>query len=505
MELEKMRYEEWHTPKRFMNKIFLLLVWLLSAPVMHGQPAYQGKLYVTHKSLSVSHGALNIALTVSYERLKLSSNESLTITPVLKGEGQVLELPSVQIKGAFEQRIYRREQALSSGSSIHRTSRVHPSLVILKDDHAKSRLFSYNYKVKYAAWMKKGMLFLRTGECGCNGKPARIFEDKIADGVTLPLMRAFPVGVAVDQFYLNMVNIVPVVDKGDTLDFIRGVIPYILGKSEEKVANEIYFKLKQLVRSLQEQSGASITGLKIIGYGTPEGNYLKNERNASLRALALKNYLRDSYLVNNAPIEVKWVAEDWDSIRKLVTQSEMPLKQAVTDIITTIDVNRGREHMLASLADGACYKYLWDHIFPRVRRVEYSIGYIRKYRLNTTEEHRSVEVGSRTLKLSDFFALGMSYPKGSNEYNDVFDLAARLFPDSPEAAINAAAVALSKCDAPKARAYLAKYATLPLAYNNTGVLYLLEGNRDKAEVYLQMAAANGVEEAKRTLAYLHGK
>ncbi|MCI1683037.1 MAG: DUF3868 domain-containing protein [Bacteroides sp.] len=499
MEFEKMKYEEWHTSKMFVNKIFLVFVWLLLSHVMSGQPAYQGKLYITNKNLSVSRGTLDITLTVSYERLNLPSNESLTITPVLKGEGQVLELPSVQINGTFEQRIYRREQALSSGSSIH------PSLMILKDDPAKSRLFSYKYQVKYAAWMKNGMLFLRTGECGCNGKPAGIFEDKIADGVTLPLIRTSPIGADVDHFYLNMVNIVPVTDKGDTLDFIRGVIPYGLGKSEEKVANEIYFHLKQVVRSLEEQSGANITNLKITGYGTPEGNYLKNEKNASLRALALKNYLRDAYLVNNAPIEVKWVAEDWDSIRALVMQSEMPLKQAVTDIITTIDVNRGREHMLADLADGASYKYLWDHIFPRVRRVEYSIGYIRKYRLNAMEGRRSFELDSRVLKLSDFFALGMSYPKGSNEYNDVFDLAARLFPDSPEAAINAASVALSKCDAPKARAYLAKYATLPLAYNNTGVLYLLEGNRDKAEVYLQMAAANGVEEAKRTLAYLHGK
>ena len=96
----------------------------------------------------------------------------------------------------------------------------------------------------------------------------------------------------------------------------------------------------------------------------------------------------------------------------------------------------------------------------------------------------------------------MSYPKGSNEYNDAFDLAARLFPDSPEAAINAAAVALSKRDVKKARAYLEKYATLPLAYNNMGILYLLEGNRDKAEVYFQMAAAAGVGEAREALSFL---
>ena len=38
-----------------------------------------------------------------------------------------------------------------------------------------------------------------------------------------------------------------------------------------------------------------------------------------------------------------------------------------------------------------------------------------------------------------------------------------------------------------------------------GILYLLEGNRDKAEVYLQMAAAAGVPQAKEALELLREK
>jgi tetratricopeptide (TPR) repeat protein len=192
------------------------------------------------------------------------------------------------------------------------------------------------------------------------------------------------------------------------------------------------------------------------------------------------------------------MAEDWDSIRSLVQQSGMPLEHAVTDIISTVDLTKGRERVLMDLAGGTPYRYLQDRIFPRVRRVEYAISY-SQHRLDTAEGRRLFELGSRSLKLSEFFNVAMSYPKGSNEYNDALDLAARLFPDSPEAAINAAGVALSKHDLKKAHAYLDRYATLPAAYNNMGILYLLEGNRDKAEVYLQMAAAAGVSEAKKAL------
>lgn len=40
---------------------------------------------------------------------------------------------------------------------------------------------------------------------------------------------------------------------------------------------------------------------------------------------------------------------------------------------------------------------------------------------------------------------------------------------------------------------------MPIAYNNMGILCLQEGKRDKAEVYLTMAAAAGIEQADRVL------
>jgi tetratricopeptide (TPR) repeat protein len=335
---------------------------------------------------------------------------------------------------------------------------------------------------------------------------AALYEDKIAEGVTLPQPRISTGREGIDNRYLSLVNIVPLIDGEDTLHTFKGSIPFWgtggLGRlSDEKQDYEIYFRLRESVHALEKQSGITVTKLKVTGYGAPQGNYRKNEKNASTRALALKNYLRSNYVVNKVPLEVSWVAEDWDSIRTLVETSDMPLRQAVTDIINTVDLTKGRERMLIGLADGTSYGYLVERIFPRVCRVEYAINYTQ-HRLDTAEGRRLFEMGSRSLKLSEFFSVAMSYPKGSNEYNDAFDLAARLFPDSPEAAINAAAVALSKRDVKKARAYLEKYATLPLAYNNMGILYLLEGNRDKAEVYFQMAAAAGVGEAREALSFL---
>ena len=175
------------------------------------------------------------------------------------------------------------------------------------------------------------------------------------------------------------------------------------------------------------------------------------------------------------------------------------LREATLDLINNVDISKGRERMLMNLADGKPYKYLAEKIFPAVMRVDYRIEYTRKP-LDAAESLRLFRTGAqRALRLNEFFAVAGSYPKGSTEYNDVLDLAARLFPDSPEANINAAAVALTKGDTGRARQYLERFSTLPVAYNNMGILCLLEGNRDKAEVYLTMAAAAGVEQAKTAL------
>ncbi|MBP3788157.1 MAG: hypothetical protein J6I52_00880, partial [Prevotella sp.] len=102
----------------------------------------------------------------------------------------------------------------------------------------------------------------------------------------------------------------------------------------------------------------------------------------------------------------------------------------------------------------------------------------------------------------NFYALASTYEVGSREFNDIIDLAARLFPDCAEACIDAAGVALLQGDAQKARRYITPWDTDRRSWCNLGLLHLLEGNRDKAEVYLKMADAAGVPQAREALRML---
>ena len=93
--------------------------------------------------------------------------------------------------------------------------------------------------------------------------------------------------------------------------------------------------------------------------------------------------------------------------------------------------------------------------------------------------------------LSELYTVATGFARGSYEFCEIVALSGRLFPTDPAACINAAGVALLRGDAATARQYLQRLMFDQRAFNNVGLLYLLEGNRDKAEVYLQLATANG--------------
>ena len=80
-----------------------------------------------------------------------------------------------------------------------------------------------------------------------------------------------------------------------------------------------------------------------------------------------------------------------------------------------------------------------------------------------------------------------------------------MFPNCIEASIDAGAVALLQGDVLKARQYLEPWASDQRAWCNLGLLYLMEGNRQQAEVYLRMAAADGVPSATEALHSLQSK
>ena len=162
-----------------------MLLLLLPLCTLCSQEAYMGQIQVTRRSFSLSGNQLHIQMDVNYEGLQMPSDESLTLTPRLQADDQAFSLPSILINGTEKQKVYERARVLGGNSGRHNGDKSTPS-VVLKNDHKTSRRFTYKVSIPFREWMAQADFVLHTEECGCNGKEAGVYHDKIASGILLP-------------------------------------------------------------------------------------------------------------------------------------------------------------------------------------------------------------------------------------------------------------------------------------------------------------------------------
>jgi len=152
------------------------------------------------------------------------------------------------------------------------------------------------------------------------------------------------------------------------------------------------------------------------------------------------------------------------------------LKQEILSIIdkdeNDFDVKEGR---IKALDGGKAYATLLQDCYPALRHSDYTVRYVVRG-FNVEEAKQIIKTRPQQLSLQEMYLVAQTYKKGSNEFNEVFDVAVRMFPDDPTANINAAAIELQRGDLQQAARYLEKAdAQASATLNNRGVLKLLQG------------------------------
>ncbi|GEM_PF-689661 len=264
-------------------------------------------------------------------------------------------------------------------------------------------------------------------------------------------------------------------------------------------------KIDHTIQTVLNDKDVTPVGIFLKGYASPEGNYQSNERLAENRVLALRNYITNRYNLNNDFFTLDSEPEDWAGFReKVEIDNNVPNRYEVLDIINSYEEPDIKEHNLKTLAGGIPYKYVLNHMFPSLRRTEYRIDYtVRGFSLEESRE--IIKTRPQHLSLNEMFAVANSYPIGSEEYNNIFETAVRLYSNDPVANLNAANVAISKGQMNAAFNYLQKAGDSPEAIHSFGIYYLLQDDLDKAESYLQKAKSEGVKEADVNLEIVQNK
>jgi tetratricopeptide (TPR) repeat protein len=134
-----------------------------------------------------------------------------------------------------------------------------------------------------------------------------------------------------------------------------------------------------------------------------------------------------------------------------------------------------------------------------LRHSDYTIEYEVKSYADPKEIERVLRTAPQNLSLEEFYILAQTYESGSDEFNDLFETAVRMYPNDPVANLNAANSAILRKDYRSALRFLDKAGDLPEAKYARGALEVYMEDYDAAKPYLMEAQKLGIAKSEEVL------
>ncbi len=467
-----------------MNKLYILsvLAGLFFLPAMNAQTVTPSGLVVINTEAAVQNDTLHVDINMDIAKINIKSQEGLVLTPIVRTTDRAIELPAVFIGGKNKYKAFHRKEAFGENEIVYIS--VHAK----KDE---SSIINYHYVLPYDPWMETASVILQEEIYGCADCRKENNDIPLLANIDLPIRPLWVAYITPPVEVVKNRNM----EGSAYLDFEvnKSVILPGFRNNPAELA-----KMDKVASNVNDNRYATISSIDVTGYASPEGPYELNERLSKERAFALKEYLQNRYGYKTDLFHVAWKGEDWDGLKKEVEASDLNNKLQLLEIINSSDSYALKDRKVRNLPN---YRLLLNEYYPPLRRVDYRLNYV--VRAFTVEESMEVfKTSPAQLSLNEMFLVANKYPKGSKEFNDIFDVAVRIYPLDPIANINAGAIELEKGDAQQSHRFLDKYESDPRAWNNLGVMYLMEGDFDRAEEYLNKALTVNPTEASHNLEQL---
>ena len=464
--------------------------------------SYSGDIGIEPVRLEQSGDFLYIDMNFILKDVKVRTAHGVDFIPQLVAPANTYNLPKVSVKGKDEYLAYERRLSLMSPKE--KRKHVAPYLV-KKSNKRTNDTIRYRYVLPHESWMADAKLNVQRDECGC-GESTLMSVQPVIDQVTLERILS---PYIVNPHFAYVEPKVEVVKSREIqaecfLDFEVNKInirPEYMNNPRELA------KIRVMIDDLKLDPSIKVNRLDIIGYASPEGTLATNKRLSEGRAMALRDYLASRYDFPRNQYHIIFGGENWDGLIDALETLDMDYKNEVLDIIQDIPIEKGRETKLMQLRGGVPYRYLLKNVFPSLRVAICKVNYDIK-NFNVDEAKEVIKRRPQNLSLNEMFLVANTYPKGSQEFIDVFETAVRMYPDSEIANMNAATAALSRNDLISAERYLKKMESQEYwpEYNNAmGILTLLKGDYELAEEYLNKARELGLDVATDNLEELAKK
>ncbi|MDR1980462.1 MAG: DUF3868 domain-containing protein [Tannerellaceae bacterium] len=475
----------------------MLLIFTTSA--IDAQTIFEEQIPVKIQRLKQKDDSVHLVMDFNLSSLKISTDRYLVLTPVLIGQGgKELRLPNIVINGKQRHKAFLREVALNRWEK--EVTKNHYAVMELNRETRK--VFRYRQNTGYESWMRDAHLEVITDLCACSGHSQQLESEKVANRIVMEDAKAYKALANVAYIRPEVEAVKSRSESNDVfLDFPVGRAEIITayGNNPRELA-----KIEGIISEIRGDANLQVTGVQIAGYASPEGDVAFNDRLSRGRAEALRHYLSMRSGIAPQLLRVGHGGEDWEGLARLVQNSPIEQKNEIISIIR-YGSPYDRKQRLQSLGGGYIYRRLLNELYPQLRRVVARIDYNARG-FNVDEAKRIIKTHPQQLSLNEMFLVANTYPEGSKEFMNVFETAARVFPDDPIANLNAAASALLSSDEARAEQYLEKAKkNTPEYFNNLGVLNMIRGNNARAKNLFQRAAEGNLDAAQRNLEELKRK
>lgn len=469
-----------------------ILLFIIGVAAMSGisdiyaQQVLQSGTVIRNAEISRHRDSVTVSMQMDVTDTRIKSGGSLILAPRLSGadgKGSAY-VPPVELMGR-KRRIYlqRNPETAYTSDEMYR---------VIEKKRKEKQLVEYTVTVPYASWMEHSRLQIVEDLCGCG---------KVESGNLNELAQADL------SFRPRLAYVVPEAEPVKARELSgKAFLDFRVNRTEiDPSYRQNPVELKRILASIdtvKNDRDFTVTEITIKGYASPEGSYAVNKRLAEGRTEALKKYIVDRYGFDKSVIRVESEPENWQGLVEYVSASSLSDKEQILDFIENgpSDIDQKEKQMRTKFP--ASYSVLLNDCYPGLRRTDYRIDYvIRRFRLE--EAKALVKTAPQRLSLEEMFAVAQTYEPGSEDFNQVFDVAVRMYPNDETANINAANALLEQGRAEEALKYLDKVKdSSPEAANARGVAYILLKDYEKAGRYIGKALEGHLEEAAHNMEFL---
>ncbi len=465
-----------------MTRIYMvcLLLWI-TVRVLQAQILLDGQVTVSHLDVARTEGNLFVSMDVNVSGLELKMDREMVLTPVLRNGTDSLRLPAIIVAGRNRYFYHQRNDSLTDNVLVRRTP--------------KDTVIGYRATVAYKDWMAEALLMMDEGECGCR------CEVLMSDGERLAALDFKP-----KVFKPVFVYLAPQAEP-EKIREVSGsaYIDFLVNRTD---INEHYRdnyvelqKIRNTIDVVRNDSDTYIISVFIKGFASPEGSYANNLRLAKERTQTLKEYVRKLYEFPDSLMSTAYEPEDWEGLRHYVETSDLPHKTGVMEVIDNDMEPDAREQELKKRYP-ADYAYLYRKVYPGLRHSDYAVRYHVRTYTDVAEIRRLMKTEPQKLSLQELFLVAQDCVTGSDEYNEVFEIAVRMFPNDETANLNAANTAMGMGDLKNALRYLEKAGDSAEAAYARAVYAALNTDYDMAARLFDGARQRGIAEAADALKQL---